>query len=118
MGCVCLPIYLTRTGYRLPTEAESEYACRAGTYTSRFYGTADSLLPRYACFRENSKNRSWPVGSLRPNGFGLFDILGNMLEWCQEGHSYDRRALDVEDTRPVTNTTQRVVHSGSYDTNR
>ncbi len=107
--------YLTRTGYRLPTEAESEYACRAGTYTSRFYGTADSLLTRYAFFRENSKNHSWPVGSLWPNDFGLFDILGNMLEWCQEGHSYTARALDLEDTRPVINTTERVVHSGSYD---
>ncbi|MCH8073937.1 MAG: SUMF1/EgtB/PvdO family nonheme iron enzyme, partial [Proteobacteria bacterium] len=75
--------YLNRTGYRLPTEAEWEYACRSKTVTSRYYGQTDELLGQYAWFIKNSANRSWPVGSLKPNDTGLFDMLGNVLEWCQ-----------------------------------
>ena len=107
--------YLMRTGYRLPTEAEAEYACRAGAVTSRFFGSADELLPRYAYFRDNSKIRAWPVGSLRPNDLGLFDILGNVLEWCQESRSLIARPEDREDILPVSNLTERVLRSGSYD---
>jgi formylglycine-generating enzyme required for sulfatase activity len=107
--------YLKRTGYRLPTEAEAEYACRAGALTSRFFGSADELLPKYAYFRNNSKIRAWPVGSLRPNDLGLFDILGNVLEWCQERRSLVNLPEDREDTQPVSNRNQRVLHSGSYD---
>jgi eukaryotic-like serine/threonine-protein kinase len=107
--------YLQRTGYRLPTEAEAEYACRAGALTSRFFGSADALLPGYAYFRENSRNHSWEVGSLRPNDLGLFDILGNILEWCQESRSHEAKPTDAEDTQPVSNTVERVLHGGSYD---
>jgi serine/threonine protein kinase/formylglycine-generating enzyme required for sulfatase activity len=71
-----------RTGYRLPTEAEWEYACRAGTVTPRFFGSTIGPLSRYAWWLENSDTRCWPVGSLRPNPFGLFDVLGNVGEWC------------------------------------
>ena len=107
--------YLQRTGYRLPTEAEAEYACRAGAVTSRFFGSADRLLPRYAFFRDNSRNRTWPVGSLWPNDLGLFDILGNVQEWCQEGSSHVNEHRDDEDTEVVTNSTQRTLRSGSYN---
>jgi formylglycine-generating enzyme required for sulfatase activity len=107
--------YLQRTGYRLPTEAEAEYACRAGTVTSRFFGSADSLLPAYAFFPDTSGNHSWAVGSLRPNDLGLFDILGNILEWCQESRSPVLKLIDVEDTEPVSNTIDRVLHGGSYE---
>ncbi len=71
-------------GYRLPTEAEWEYACRAGAGTSRFYGASPELLGRYAWYNANSQERAWPCGSLQPNEFGLFDMLGNVYEWCQE----------------------------------
>jgi eukaryotic-like serine/threonine-protein kinase len=107
--------YLKRTGYRLPTEAEAEFACRAGAMTSRFFGSSDELLPRYAYFRNNSKIRSWPVGSLWPNDLGLFDILGNVMEWCQESRSPHRRPEDREDPEPVSNLIERVLRSGSYD---
>ena len=76
------PDFLNRTGYRLPTEAEWEYACRAGAVTSRCYGETEELLPNYAWYSENSKGRSRPVGSLKPNDFGLFDMHGNGWQWC------------------------------------
>ncbi len=75
---------LERTGYRLPTDAEWEYACRAGAVTSRYYGHALDLLDAYARYQANSKEHAWTCGSLFPNDLGLFDMLGNMYEWCQD----------------------------------
>jgi formylglycine-generating enzyme required for sulfatase activity len=72
-----------RTGYRLPTDAEWEYTCRAGTITSRFFGDDDSVLGDYAWFASNADEHLWPVGLLKPNPWGLFDVYGNALEWCQ-----------------------------------
>jgi formylglycine-generating enzyme required for sulfatase activity len=79
------PNYLSLVGYRLPSEAEWEYACRAGAVTSRYYGETKELLVRYAWYTKNSLDR-WmvPGGTLKPNDFGLFDMLGNALEWCQD----------------------------------
>jgi serine/threonine protein kinase/formylglycine-generating enzyme required for sulfatase activity len=84
------PGYESLQGYRLPTEKEWEYACRAGTITSRYYGEADELLDRYAKFsrRGQAEHTLSPPGSLRPNDLGLFDMLGNAMEWCQEGTFY------------------------------
>ncbi len=75
--------YLSRTGYRLPTEAEWEYACRAGTGTTRFYGDSDAMLAEYGWYTANCEDRLWPVGTRKPNPFGLFDTYGNVMEWCQ-----------------------------------
>jgi formylglycine-generating enzyme required for sulfatase activity/serine/threonine protein kinase/tetratricopeptide (TPR) repeat protein len=112
--------YLSRTGYRLPTEAEWEYACRAGTRTSRSYGSGDDLLPRYAWYLQNSHDRAWPVGQKRPNDFGLFDLHGNVWTWCQEsGWPYQpgangRPAEDEEDKRDITDSLSRVMRGGSF----
>ena len=61
-----------------------EYATRAGALTSRYYGETEELLPNYACYQRNSADKTWPVGSLKPNDLGLFDTLGNVYTWCQE----------------------------------
>ncbi len=78
------PDYLKRTGYRLPTEAEWEYGCRAGALTSRCYGSSLELLQRYAWHLKNSDDRAWPVGQKRPNDLGLFDVHGSVWNWCQQ----------------------------------
>ena len=76
--------FLTRTGYRLPTEEEWEFACRARAVTSRPYGSSKTMLDQYGWYLANSEHRARPVGLLKPNDFGLFDILGNASEWTND----------------------------------
>jgi formylglycine-generating enzyme required for sulfatase activity len=74
---------LTRAGYRLPTEVEWEYACRAGTTTARYFGHSVEYLRWYAWYMGNSDGSLRPGGLLLPNDLGLFDMYGNVQEWCQ-----------------------------------
>jgi formylglycine-generating enzyme required for sulfatase activity len=108
--------YLDRTGYRLPTEAEWEYACRSGSTSIRFFGSALELLPRYAWYVRNANERSWPVGSLMPNDFGLFDVYGNHVEWCQDTFSveYDQSPGKSERDRIVDVSHERMQKGGAY----
>jgi formylglycine-generating enzyme required for sulfatase activity/tRNA A-37 threonylcarbamoyl transferase component Bud32 len=98
-GMVLPADWLKKTGYRLPTEAEWEFACRAGTVTSRPYGESPKPLPGYAWSAENSGNRTHPVGLLKPNDLGLFDMLGNALEWTAD--TYLGTAVFDPDGSPV-----------------
>jgi eukaryotic-like serine/threonine-protein kinase len=75
---------LERTGYRLPTEAEWEYACRAGAVTARYYGSSTDLLDAYARCQANSKEHASMCGSQFSNDLGLFDMQENEYEWCQD----------------------------------
>jgi formylglycine-generating enzyme required for sulfatase activity len=99
-------------GYRLPSVEEWEYACRAGSIRSRYYGETEELLDRYAWYTKNSQNR-WmrEVGSLKPNDFGLFDMLGNAIELCLEQHRMVPRGLSEVPFRPGVSG---VTRGGSF----
>jgi formylglycine-generating enzyme required for sulfatase activity len=111
--------YLGLRGYRLPTEAEMEYTCRAGAVTSRHYGETEELLVQYGWYQKNSKERTWPVGGKKPNDLGLFDTHGNVWNWCQD--SYEdypapeggKAIEDKEGVLYIVPTTSRVLRGGS-----
>jgi formylglycine-generating enzyme required for sulfatase activity len=113
------PKYLSLQGYRLPTEAEWEYACRAGAVTSRYYGETEDLLPQYGWYLKNSGTRSWPVGWKKPNDLGLFDMHGNVGTWCQNEYGdyeggKDGIADDKEDKLSIDNSKSRVLRGRSF----
>jgi eukaryotic-like serine/threonine-protein kinase len=99
---------LNRQGYRLPTEAEWECACRAGTVTPLYFGAVVDLLPRYECCLANSNfGRRRAVGIGLPNGAGLFDMMGNACEWCHD--PFGEFPPDSKDPSPDVGRPYRVV---------
>ena len=98
------------TGYRLPTEAEWEYACRAGTTTEFASGSDEEILRKYAVFQAS---RAASGGSKLPNGWGLFDMHGNVWEWCWDGYGqYDVKSPAVDPTGAV-GVPYRVIRGGA-----
>jgi len=113
--------YLHLRGYRLPTEAEWEYACRAMSSSGRYYGQSDELLGTYGWSQQNSEGHSWPVGRKKPNDFGLFDMHGNVWTWCQsrelkKGEKPNEN--DDEDANLEVKLTDKLVLRGSSYANR
>jgi serine/threonine protein kinase/formylglycine-generating enzyme required for sulfatase activity len=112
--------YLSLTGYRLPTEAEMEYATRAGAITSRYYGETAELLGQYAWYTKSTNDVLMPVGRNKPNDLGLFDVQGNCYTWCQETYAdypvakADEAVADKEGELVVTSTDSRVLRGGSF----
>ena len=84
--------------------------------TSRYYGSSDELLPKYAWYQANSPAQAWPCGSLLPNDLGLFDMLGNMYEWCQDREvAYQPGTfIDVMTKSERVNEDPRLLRGGTF----
>ena len=104
--------------FQLPSEAQWEYACRAGSPTRYCFGDEESKLGEYAWYVRNSGRNTHPVGQKKPNDWGLYDMHGNAWEWCQDWYDKDYYANSPLDdptgpARPVMET-QRVLRGGGW----
>jgi formylglycine-generating enzyme required for sulfatase activity len=112
-------LYPAWAGLRLPSEAEWEYACRAGTSTRYYTGNAEKDLEQVGWYSKNSGDQLHPVGEKEPNAFGLYDMHGNVFEWVEDDwHDNYKEVPDdgrawIDEPRGAS----RVVRGGSWDVN-
>jgi formylglycine-generating enzyme required for sulfatase activity len=100
--------------FRLPTEAEWEYACRAGTKTRFCSGDAESDLDAVGWYKKNGAGTTHPVGLKKANARGLYDMHGNVWEWCQDWYG-DYASGDAKDPEGPASGSARVIRGGSWD---
>jgi formylglycine-generating enzyme required for sulfatase activity len=113
VGLENLEIDFSKKGYRLPTEAEWEYACRAGTETAFYWG--DEMDDAYGWWHKNAGDKSNPVGKKKPNAWGLYDMSGNVWQWCSDwyGEKYYAESPEKNPRGPETGTF-RIHRGGSW----
>lgn len=103
------------TEYLLPSESQWEYACRAGTATAWYSGDNERTLAKYAWFAKNSRARAHPVAKLEPNAWGLYDMHGNVWEWCADAWAADYYAQSpFDDPRGSTSGTRHILRGGHW----
>jgi len=106
----------TQTGleFRLPSEAEWEYACRAGSKTSYCFGEDSNQLKEYAWYYDNSNNQTHPVGGKNPNAWGLYDMHGNVWEWCADDWHDNYNGAPNDGGIWLSNSNNKVLRGGSW----
>jgi formylglycine-generating enzyme len=97
----------------LPTEAEWEYSCRAGSTAIYSFGDSEESLGDYAWYHENSGLKTYPVGQKRPNAWELYDMHGNVSEWCSDWYG-DYATMAVDDPTGPVKAVARVLRDGSW----
>ena len=109
---------ITGKTYRLPTEAEWEYACRAGTTTRYYFGDDANQLGDYAWYSANSQSKTHPVGQKKPNAWGLYDMIGNVWEWCEDDwHSTYENAPRDGSAWLIKDDRSQILRGGSWSFN-
>jgi formylglycine-generating enzyme required for sulfatase activity len=99
---------------RLPSEAEWEYCCRAGTTTAWSFGDDVSELGKYSWFKENSAKEDPPVGKKAPNNWGLYDMHGYVWEWCQDAWHSDYKDAPTDGSARKGDSKERILRGGAY----
>lgn len=107
----------SRNGYRLPTEAEYEYACRAGDTSSYFWGNDTDVAMNYAWFSSNNNDSTQRVATKLPNAWGLYDMVGNVWEWCNDWFDVYTAGTTTDPAGPASkpaNGFGRVLRGGTW----